>query len=134
MTAVPNNPLVVPNNPPINPPVGPINPPVVPTNTLVVPTNPLPVVQPVYITPEEAAEHVPIPEEEPVRKWYQRWIIYPYFICFLINAGSCVSLPYLAGTNLFIVQTNFPNPINGALNGISVLNLTNVRVSLARNY
>ena len=39
------------------------------------------------ITPLEAAEYIDFQEKEKVRRWYQRWFTYPYFICFLMNAA-----------------------------------------------
>jgi len=66
--------------------------------------------------------------------WYQRYFIYSYFVTALMSVFSTVSLPWLAGTTLFLVQTTFPNPINGTLNQFSVIGLKSIRVSLARNY
>jgi hypothetical protein len=91
------------------------------------------------ITPLQAAEAAldadkKAKKDNRERYWYQRHFVWPYLFVFAVNTFAIVSFPFLPTTTLFIVQTEFPTPITGTLNGIVVNNLTNIRVSLAHNY
>jgi hypothetical protein len=66
--------------------------------------------------------------------WYKHYSIYPLGFALVINSLAIISLPWLPGTIVYLIQTSFPNSITGTLNGVSVINLNNLRVSLACDY
>ena len=72
---------------------------------------------------------------DPPRHWAEKnFFLIVYCLASLINALGLISLPWLPGTSAYIVQSKFPNTVTGTLNGLSIINLSNIRVSLARNY
>jgi hypothetical protein len=64
-------------------------------------------------------------------------IIYMFFYLFVlaVNAFGVASIQYFPNTAPFVVQARFEtNPITGRLNNLDVINMTELRVSLARKY
>lgn len=63
---------------------------------------------------------------------YKLCIIGIFFVAFCVNAFASISLPWLATSSTCIAETNFnQHAFNGTMNGIEVLSLSNIRVSLA---
>lgn len=83
---------------------------------------------------KEEAEASPLDSQPPQKTFIQNhYFVFFFGFALVINALGVISLPWLPGTSLYIVQTNFPDTINGTLNGLQIINLSHIRVSLARN-
>ena len=89
-----------------------------------------------FLIPASGTGAPPVIEiADPPRHWAEKnFFLIVYCLASLINALGLISLPWLPGTSAYIVQSKFPNTVTGTLNGLSVINLSNIRVSLARNY